>query len=74
MGDWRDFYRSIPLTDEEREEAILQGQIKKHFYEKNRPYWQEKEGLAPGKVISPTNETVSHVVEERSPEAGDKTH
>lgn len=43
MGDWRDFYRKIHLTDEERDEAILQGQIKKHFKLKNAPYWEEKE-------------------------------
>jgi hypothetical protein len=38
------FYDSIELSPEEEEEAILQGKIKKYFYEKNKRYWQEKEG------------------------------
>ena len=39
------FYDNIELTPEEEAEAILQGKIKKHFYEKHKDYWQEKEGI-----------------------------
>jgi hypothetical protein len=68
------FYDSIQLTPEELEEAILQGKIKKYLYEKNKHYWQEKEGLAQSKMDSPTIQTVKNVVEERSPETGYPSH
>lgn len=68
------FYDHIKLTLEEEEEAILQGKIKKYFYEKHKEYWQEKEGLAPGKSDAPTIQTVSNVVQKRISKAGDTTH
>ncbi len=43
MKDWRDFYRGIELNADELEAAILEGKIKKYFYEKNKDYWQERE-------------------------------
>lgn len=68
------FYDHIKLSESELEEAILQGKIKKYFYEKHKPYWQEKEGLAPSKSDSPTIQTVSNVVEERSETVGNTSH
>jgi hypothetical protein len=43
MTDWRSFYESIELTEEELEEAIFQGKVKKYFKEKHKDYWNEQE-------------------------------
>jgi hypothetical protein len=43
MTDWRSFYESIELTEEEIREAIFEGKVKKYFREKHKQYWEEKE-------------------------------
>jgi hypothetical protein len=35
--------KKIELTEQEKEEAIYQGQLKKYFHEKHKEYWEEKE-------------------------------
>jgi hypothetical protein len=35
--------KSIQLTDEEKEAALFEGQVKKYFHEKQGDYWLAKE-------------------------------
>lgn len=35
--------KAIVLNDEEREAAYFEGQKKKYFHEKFKPYWDEQE-------------------------------
>jgi hypothetical protein len=49
MKDWRDFYRDIPMSEDEKAEAIFEGQKRKYFREKNADYWNEKEQNSVGK-------------------------
>lgn len=52
MTDWRAYYDSIELTDQETKDAILEGKIKKYFKEKNKGYWQAQENGGTRKELS----------------------
>jgi hypothetical protein len=45
--NWKDFYRSIELTDEEKEEALFEGRVKKYRRQLHAEYWQEAESKKP---------------------------
>lgn len=37
---------NIELTDQEKEEALIEGRKRKYFREKNKPYWIAEEQAA----------------------------